>query len=69
MTKLSPLFFRRRRNIRDEDIRRRILTDPHAPYNYRVIGALQNMPEFYEAFDVKEGDEMYVPEDKRVKIW
>ena len=58
-----------RRKMRDEDLRRRILTDSHSPSNYRVIGALQNMPEFYEAFDVKEGDKMYVPEDKRVKIW
>ena len=58
-----------RRNMREEALRQRILTDPHSPGNYRVIGALQNMPEFYEAFDVKEGDKMYIPVEKRVKIW
>ena len=58
-----------RRKMRDEDLRRRILTDSHSPGNFRVIGALQNMPEFYDAFDVKEGDKMYLQEDKRVKIW
>ena len=28
-----------------------------------------NLPEFYEAFDVKPGDRMYRPESARVKIW
>ncbi len=55
--------------MRVEDLRRRILTDSHAPGNFRVIGALQNMPEFYQAFEVKEGDKMYVEEDKRIEIW
>ena len=58
-----------RRNIREKALRQRILTDPHSPGNYRVIGALQNMPEFYEAFDVEEGDKMFIPVEKRVKIW
>ena len=58
-----------RRNMREKALRQRILTDPHSPGNYRVTGALQNMPEFYEAFDVKEGDKMFIPVEKRVKIW
>jgi len=58
-----------RRNMREKALRQRILTDPHSPGNYRVIGAMQNMPEFYEAFDVKEGDKMYIPVEKRVLIW
>jgi len=36
---------------------------------YRVRGTLSNMPEFYEAFGVTEGDGMYRPEAVRVKIW
>jgi predicted metalloendopeptidase len=58
-----------RRKYRDEELRRRVLTDPHSPSRYRVLGILSNMPEFYAAFDVKEGDPMYRPEDVRVAIW
>ncbi|CAH9063584.1 Neutral endopeptidase [Pseudoalteromonas sp. CIP111854] len=58
-----------RRKYRDEELRNRLVTDPHAPSHYRVIGVLPNMPEFYKAFDVKEGDKMYLAPEKRVKIW
>lgn len=55
--------------FRDEALRRQIVTGPHSPGKYRVLGALSNMPEFYEAFDVEPGDPMYRDEDVRVKIW
>ncbi len=55
--------------FRDEELRRRILTDPHSPPRYRVNGVLPNMPSFHQAFDVKKGDAMYLPEEDRVKIW
>jgi endothelin-converting enzyme len=58
-----------RRKYRDEELRNRILTDPHSPSRYRVVGVLSNMPEFYAAFDVQEGDPMYRLEDVRVAIW
>ncbi|UOB73879.1 M13 family metallopeptidase [Pseudoalteromonas sp. APM04] len=58
-----------RRNYRDEELRNRLMTDSHSPSHYRVIGILSNMPEFYEAFDVKEGDKMYIKPEDRVKIW
>jgi predicted metalloendopeptidase len=58
-----------RRKYRDEELRRRILTDPHSPSRYRVVGVVANMPEFYAAFDLKEGDKLYRPEETRVKIW
>jgi endothelin-converting enzyme len=58
-----------RRKYRDEELRRRLLTDPHSPSRYRVIGVMPNMPEFYAAFEVKEGDALYMPENERVKIW
>jgi putative endopeptidase len=58
-----------RRIYRDEELRRRIATDPHAPSEYRANGAVRNVPEFYEAFDVKEGDALYLPPAERVKIW
>ncbi|GAB2989899.1 M13 family metallopeptidase [Psychrosphaera aestuarii] len=58
-----------RRLYRDEELRTRLVTDPHSPSRYRVNGIVQNMPEFYEAFDVKPGNAHYLPEEKRVKIW
>ncbi|HEY4062499.1 MAG TPA: M13 family metallopeptidase [Puia sp.] len=46
-----------------------ILTDPHSPGNYRANGPITNIDAWYEAFDVKEGDKMYKPADKRTRIW
>lgn len=54
---------------REEELRRRVLTDPHSPAMYRVSGIVSQMPEFYQAFDVKEGDKHFLPADQRVKIW
>jgi len=58
-----------RNNIRDEEMMRRIRDDVHSPGRFRVLGVLQNVPEFYEAFDVKPGDKMYLPPEERAKIW
>lgn len=58
-----------RTKFKDETLRTQVKTDPHAPGMYRAIGPLTNMEEFYEAFDVKEGDKMYRAEEDRVKIW
>ncbi len=58
-----------RRKYRDEELRNRLMTDSHSPSHYRVIGIVANMPEFYQAFDVKEGDKMYIAPENRVKIW
>ncbi|PTL79328.1 M13 family metallopeptidase [Vitiosangium sp. GDMCC 1.1324] len=54
---------------RDDALRQQLLTDPHSPGEYRVNGVVRNMPEFYSAFGVKEGDGAYLSPDKRVKIW
>jgi len=56
-------------NIRDKEILRRTKEDVHSLGNLRVNGPLPNLIEFYNAFDVKEGDKMWLPENKRVKIW
>ncbi len=58
-----------RRKGREEYLRNMLMTDPHSPSEYRVIGIVSNIPEFYTAFDVKEGDKMYIAPEKRVKIW
>jgi putative endopeptidase len=54
---------------RDERLARQIMTDVHAPAKQRVNGPLSDIPEFYEAFNIKPGDAMYLPENLRVKIW
>jgi len=54
---------------RPEALRRLVLTNPHAPEEYRVIGPLQNMPEFYAAFSCKDNMKMVRATDKRAKIW
>jgi putative endopeptidase len=55
--------------IRDEELRRRIATDPHSPAIYRANGPVRNVPEWYEAFDVAATDALYLPPEERVKIW
>jgi putative endopeptidase len=57
------------RKYRDEELKKRLVTDPHAPSAMRVDGVVANMPEFYEAFGVKEGDKLYRAPEQRVKIW
>ncbi len=58
-----------RAKSREEALRVRIATDPHSPPKYRANGAVRNVPEFYEAFNVQEGDALYLPPEERVKIW
>ena len=54
--------------MREEALRQRIATDGHAPGQYRAL-TVRNMDAWYKAFDVKEGDKLYLAPDKRVKIW
>ena len=54
---------------RDEELRNRIKTDPHSPGMIRATQPLINIDAFYEAFDIKEGDGMFVPTEERVRIW
>ena len=58
-----------RMKARPEEAAKRIITDPHSPAEWRCNGPLSNMPEFYQAFNVKEGDKLYRPENERAKIW
>ena len=58
-----------RSEIRKEALARRLLSDVHAPSSCRVNGPLANVPEFYDAFGIKEGDPMWRPEAERVSIW
>jgi putative endopeptidase len=54
---------------RDELIRRGLLSDVHAPAKWRVIGPLANIPDFYEAFGIKQGQAMWLPDASHVNIW
>jgi endothelin-converting enzyme/putative endopeptidase len=54
---------------RDAETKRLLTIDPHSPPRFRANGAPVNVPAFYEAFDVKEGDGMYLAPEDRVKIW
>ena len=56
-------------NIRDAEILRRTKIDPHALGKWRVNGALPQIDAWYEAFNVKPENKMYVPKEKRVAIW
>ena len=53
----------------EKSLRNRVATDPHSPGEFRVLGILSNFDQFYETFDVKEGDAMYLAPEKRVSIW
>ncbi|HKE46763.1 MAG TPA: M13-type metalloendopeptidase, partial [Rhodanobacteraceae bacterium] len=46
-----------------------IKSDPHSIPKYRVVGTVVNQPAFYTAFDVKEGDKLFVAPDQRITIW
>ena len=54
---------------RPEEVRRRIATDPHSPDEFRCNQIVRNLDAFYQAFDVKAGDQMFLDPAKRVKIW
>jgi putative endopeptidase len=54
---------------RPETLADRLLTDVHSPAKYRVNGPFPNVPEFYEAFNIKPGDKMYLADSLRVHLW
>ena len=56
-------------NIRPEEIRRRTKIDPHSLGKWRVNAALRNIAPFYAAFDIKEGDPMFMAPADRGVIW
>jgi putative endopeptidase len=56
-------------NDRPEAIASQVKSDVHSPAKFRVLGPLANIPEFYAAFDVKQGVAMWRPDSLRVRIW
>jgi len=58
-----------RGKVRAEELRRRIATDPHSPNEFRCNAIVANLQDFYEAFEVTEGDELWLAQSERVEIW
>jgi putative endopeptidase len=58
-----------RRLYRDENLEVRITSDPHSHSEARANGVLRNIDIWYDAFDVKESEALYLPPSQRVKIW
>lgn len=56
-------------NIRPAEILSRTKDDPHSLGRWRVNATLRNIAPFFEAFDITEGDAMFLPETERVVIW
>ena len=56
-------------NITEAEIRNRTKSDPHSLGRWRVNGALPHIDAWYEAFNVKEGDKMFVPKAERLELW
>ena len=56
-------------NARENESKRLVAIDPHAPGIFRAIGPLVNMQEFFDAFGIKEGDPMWRKPEDRAKIW
>ena len=55
--------------IRDGQLRSLVLSNPHAPPQYRINGVVRNNAAWYAAFNVQPGDALYLPPDQRVTIW
>jgi len=55
--------------VTESEERRRLLSDPHSPGEFRVNGIVRNVDAWYDAFGVKPGDKLYLPPEARVRIW
>ena len=58
-----------RSKVREAQARQFLVTDPHSPPQYRINGIVRNFDEWYKAFDVKPGDDLYLPPEERLRIW
>ena len=55
--------------FREQRLRNQVMTGPHSPAEFRVNGVVRNIDAWYDAFDVKPGDKLYLPPEQRVRIW
>jgi putative endopeptidase len=58
-----------RGKVRDDAVRRQVVSDPHSPRQYRVNGVMRNIDAWYDAFKVKPDEKLFVEPNGRVRIW
>ena len=58
-----------RGKVRDDYVRKQVVSDPHSPRQYRVNGPVRNIDDWYSSFEVKTGDKLFVDPKDRVRIW
>jgi putative endopeptidase len=58
-----------RGKVRDAQLRKDVASDPHSPVEFRVNGVVRNLDAWYDAFDVKPGDKLYLAPQDRVRVW
>jgi putative endopeptidase len=58
-----------RGKAREDYLRKQVVSDPHSPRAFRVIGPMRNIDAWYAAFGVKLGDAYYADPAERVRIW
>ena len=56
-------------NITEAEIRQRTKSDPHSLGRWRVNGALPHINMWYDAFNVKNTDKLFIPAEQRLKLW
>ncbi|HYE28820.1 MAG TPA: M13 family metallopeptidase [Allosphingosinicella sp.] len=57
-----------RRKYREANLLQRLLTDPHSPSEQRVA-VVRNLDPWYAAYNVQPGARLYLPPERRVRIW
>jgi putative endopeptidase len=58
-----------RGKVSDDFVRKQVVSDPHSPRQFRVIGPARDIDEWYTAFGVQTGDKMYIAPKDRARIW
>lgn len=58
-----------RGKVKDDFVRRQVVSDPHSPRQYRVNGVMRNIDAWYDAFKVKTDEKLFVEPSGRVRIW
>ena len=58
-----------RGKVTDDYVKKQVVSDPHSPRQFRVIGPIRNTDAWYDAFKVQPTEKMFVAPEQRVRIW